>query len=191
MGSDSLERVAQEVQACQACGLYRGRRHTVPGEGAAPARLMLIGEGPGKQEDEEGRPFVGSAGQLLDRMLAAIRLDRSQVYIANVVKCRPPQNHTPSDDEALACLPFLSRQIALVDPEVIVTLGATATRAVLGADMRITRVRGQWQRLGARAVMPTYHPAFLLRDPRQKPLVWEDLRQVAARLDISLVSEES
>jgi DNA polymerase len=147
---------------------------------------MLIGEGPGRQEDAEGRPFVGAAGQLLDRMLAAIHRDRTNVYIANVVKCRPPDNRTPSDDEALACAPFLSRQIALVDPDVIVTLGATATRLILGADVRITRVRGQWHALGERAVMPTFHPAFLLRDPRQKRLVWEDLQKVAARLGIPL-----
>jgi uracil-DNA glycosylase family 4 len=182
--ADSLERIADEVRACRRCGLHRGRRQAVPGEGAAPARLMLIGEGPGQQEDEAGRPFVGAAGQLLDRMLAAIRLDRSDVYIANVVKCRPPGNRTPTDDEALACAPYLARQIALVDPEVIVTLGATAARALLGTDVRITRIRGHWQTLGERAVMPTYHPAFLLRDPRQKAVVWDDLRAVAARLGI-------
>jgi uracil-DNA glycosylase family 4 len=184
--TDSLERIADEVRVCRRCGLYRGRRQAVPGEGAAPTRLMLIGEGPGQQEDEAGRPFVGAAGQLLDRMLAAIRLDRSDVYIANVVKCRPPGNRTPSDEEALACAPYLARQIALVDPEVIVTLGATAARALLGTDVRITRIRGQWQTLGERSVMPTYHPAFLLRDPRQKAVVWDDLRAVAARLGIAI-----
>lgn len=183
---DSLELVAREVAACSACALASYRTQTVPGEGAAPASLMLIGEGPGRQEDAEGRPFVGAAGQLLDRMLAAIHRDRTNVYIANVVKCRPPDNRTPSEEEALCCAPFLSRQIALVDPNVIVTLGATATRLLLGGDARITRVRGQWHTLGERAVMPTFHPAFLLRDPRQKRLVWEDLQQVAARLGIAL-----
>ena len=188
---DSLDLVAREIAACTACPLHRHRTQVVPGEGAAPASLMLIGEGPGRQEDEEGRPFVGAAGQLLDRMLAAIHCDRANVYIANVVKCRPPDNRTPTDEEALCCAPLLSRQIALVDPSVIVTLGATATRMLLGADARITRVRGQWHWLGERAVMPTFHPAFLLRDPRQKRFAWEDLQQVATRLGITLKASES
>lgn len=179
---DSAEQIAHDVGACTACGLYRVRKHPVPGEGQIPSRLMLIGEGPGKQEDEVGRPFVGAAGQLLDRMLGAIQLDRAHVYIANVVKCRPPQNRTPTALEAEACAPFLARQIALVNPDVIVTLGASATQLLLGAETKITRVRGQWHQLGSRAIMPTYHPAYLLRDPRQKVVVWEDLQEVAKRL---------
>lgn len=188
---DSLEQVSSEIAACRTCPLHLHRTHVVPGEGAAPASLMLIGEGPGRQEDEEGRPFVGAAGKLLDRMLAAIHRDRSNVYIANVVKCRPPENRAPTDEEALSCAPFLSRQIALVDPAVIVTLGASATRLLLGPDARITKVRGQWHWLGERAVMPTFHPAFLLRDPRQKRLVWEDLQLVAARLGIAIGEGET
>lgn len=184
--SDSMEQVAAEIARCTACPLHRSRTHPVPGEGCVPARLMVVGEGPGRQEDEAGRPFVGAAGQLLDRMLQAIHLDRTQVFIANVVKCRPPQNRTPTDEEIEACAPFLARQIALVDPEVILVLGATAAKALLGADTRITQVRGQWQPWGERAVMPTYHPAYLLRDPRQKVVVWDDLRQVADRLGIAL-----
>lgn len=183
---DSAEQIAREVLACTACGLYRARKQPVPGEGQIPSRLMLIGEGPGKQEDEVGRPFVGAAGQLLDRMLGAIQLDRAHVYIANVVKCRPPQNRTPTSSEAEACAPFLARQIALVNPEVIVTLGASATQLLLGAETKITRVRGQWHQLGSRAIMPTYHPAYLLRDPRQKVVVWEDLQEVAKRLTMGL-----
>jgi uracil-DNA glycosylase family 4 len=184
--ADSMAQIAAEVSQCAACPLARSRTHPVPGEGAVPARLMVIGEGPGRQEDEAGRPFVGAAGQLLDRMLQAIHLDRSQVFIANVVKCRPPQNRTPTDEEIEACAPFLARQIALVDPDVILVLGATAAKALLGARTRITQIRGQWQAWGQRAVMPTYHPAYLLRDPRQKVVVWEDLRQVADRLGIPL-----
>jgi uracil-DNA glycosylase family 4 len=183
---DSLDRIGEEVRACTACPLHATRTKVVPGEGRAPSRLMVIGEGPGKQEDEEGRPFVGAAGQLLDRMLGAIRLSRETVYIANVVKCRPPGNRTPSPEEADTCLPFLARQIALVNPDVILALGATAARALLGADARITQIRGQWVPWGTRWVMPTYHPAYLLRDPRQKAVVWEDLKQVAERLAIPL-----
>jgi uracil-DNA glycosylase family 4 len=185
---DSLERIAAEVAACRRCPLAASRTHPVPGEGVAPARLMVVGEGPGRQEDEAGRPFVGAAGQLLDRMLGAIRLTRQDVYIANVVKCRPPGNRTPTAEEADACLGFLARQVALVDPVVILALGATAVRAFLGADVRITKVRGQWQAWGTRWVMPTYHPAYLLRDPRQKVPVWEDLKQVAERLGIPLAT---
>ena len=187
---DALPLIEAEILACQACDLHRERLHAVPGEGAVPAPLMLVGEGPGQQEDEEGRPFVGRAGQLLDRMLLAIHLDRTEVYIANVVKCRPPGNRTPTPDEGDACLPFLARQIALVNPDVILTLGATATRALLGADVKITKCRGEWQRWGDRWVMPTYHPAFLLRDPRQKAVVWQDLQQVAVRLGIPLGTPE-
>jgi uracil-DNA glycosylase family 4 len=181
-----LAALVAEIHACRSCDLHRERRQAVPGEGAVPSALMVVGEGPGQQEDEQGRPFVGRAGQLLDRMLAAIRLERADVYIANVVKCRPPGNRTPAPDEAEACLPFLARQIALVNPTVILALGATATRALLGTDMKITQCRGEWHRLGARWVMPTYHPAFLLRDPRQKVVVWRDLQQVADRLGIAL-----
>jgi uracil-DNA glycosylase family 4 len=188
--TDSLDAVAREAAQCTACGLAAERTQVVPGEGRTPARLMLIGEGPGKQEDVEGRPFVGAAGQLLDRMLAAIRMSRQEVYIANVVKCRPPGNRTPTPEEADTCLPFLARQIALVNPEVIVALGATATRALLGTDAKITRLRGEWQSWGTRWIMPTYHPAFLLRDPRQKAVVWQDLQQVAERLGIDLSEDD-
>lgn len=184
--ADSLPLITAEIEGCTRCGLHASRTRTVPGEGLAPARLMLIGEGPGRQEDLAGRPFVGQAGQLLDKMLEAIHLDRSGVYIANTVKCRPPENRVPASDELLACAPFLARQIALVDPAVIVALGGTATKLLLGDDVRIGQVRGRWQALGERAVMPTYHPAYLLRDPRQKVVVWQDLQEVARRLEIEV-----
>jgi uracil-DNA glycosylase family 4 len=183
---DSLARVAGEVSTCAACTLHAGRIQAVPGEGPERARLMVIGEGPGQQEDEAGRPFVGRAGQLLTDMLRAIHLDRHEVFIANVVKCRPPDNRTPLPAEAEACAPFLARQIALVDPEVILVLGRTAAEVLLGPGIRISAVRGVWTALGDRAVMPTYHPAYLLRDPRRKADTWADLKKVAERLGIQV-----
>ena len=175
-----------QIGACTACGLCRGRTNVVPGEGDLHARLMLVGEGPGEQEDLQGRPFVGPAGQLLDRMLAAIGLTRAQVYIANVVKCRPPKNRVPTPEEAAACLPYLRAQVALVRPRVIALLGATAARAVLGDEVRITRDRGKWVERKGVFLLPTYHPAALLRDERKKRPAWEDfkaLRDKLAQLD--------
>lgn len=186
LAAESVSRIADEIAGCTGCRLSLSRTRTVPGEGPAPARLMLIGEGPGRQEDLAGRPFVGQAGQLLDKMLEAIHLSREAVFIANTVKCRPPENRVPAPDELMACAAFLARQIALVDPVVIVALGGTATKLLLGDAIRIGQVRGRWQTLGERAVMPTYHPAYLLRDPRQKAVVWEDLQEVARRLGIAV-----
>lgn len=184
--ADSLSQIAQEVGLCVACGLHQGRTQTVPGEGPLHARLMVVGEGPGQQEDEAGRPFVGRAGQLLTDMLRAIHLERHEVFIANVVKCRPPENRTPTPAEAEACAPFLARQIALVDPEVVLVLGRTAAEALMGPGVRISAIRGVWAALGHRALMPTYHPAYLLRDPRKKVETWEDLKRVAQRLGIQV-----
>jgi len=181
---DLLAALADEVRACTACPLHAARTQAVPGEGPAPARLMVVGEGPGQQEDAAGRPFVGRAGQLLTDMLRAIHLERSQVFVANVVKCRPPNNRTPTPQETEACAPYLARQIALVDPEVVLVLGRTAAEALLGPGIRISAIRGVWTSLGERAVMPTYHPAYLLRDPRKKVETWEDLKKVAERLGI-------
>ena len=146
------------------------------GEGDLHAPLMFIGEGPGQQEDETGRPFVGAAGHLLDRMLAAIGLRREQVYICNIVKCRPPQNRVPEADERAACMDYLRQQVALVRPKVIVCLGSTPTRALLGEQMRITRDRGVWQ------LMPTYHPAALLRDADKKRPAWADFQAIRDKL---------
>lgn len=163
---------------CRACGLCASRRSVVFGEGPENARLMFIGEGPGADEDAQGRPFVGRAGELLTRMITAMGFDRaSQVYIANVVKCRPPGNRTPFPEEAEACLGFLKRQIQLVSPKVIVTLGATPLLHLF--QMKgITKIRGTWLDWNGIKVMPTYHPAFLLRDPRKKGDVWRDLQLV-------------
>lgn len=176
----------EQIGGCTACGLCRGRTHVVPGEGDLHARLMLIGEGPGEQEDLQGRPFVGPAGQLLERMLAAIGLAREQVYIANAVKCRPPHNRVPTPEETAACLPYLRAQVALVRPRVIALLGATAARTVLGDGVRITRDRGRWVERKGVFLLPTYHPAALLRDESKKRPAWEDfkaLRDKLAQLD--------
>ncbi|MFR2494951.1 MAG: uracil-DNA glycosylase [Christensenellales bacterium] len=151
--------LTEAVFACEKCRLCQTRTNVVLGEGDLHAPLMFIGEGPGQQEDLSGRPFVGAAGQLLDKMLAAIGLKREQVYICNIVKCRPPQNRVPEPDERAACMDYLRQQVALVRPKVIVCLGSTPTRALLGDDMRITRDRGVWQLKKGVWFMPTYHPA--------------------------------
>lgn len=172
-----------QIYGCKACGLCAARTNAVPGEGDLHARLMLIGEGPGAQEDLTGRPFVGAAGQLLDRMLQAIGLERGQVYIANVVKCRPPQNRVPTAEEMAACLPYLRQQVALIRPQVIVLLGATPAKAILGEETRITRDRGRWALRKGVFFMPTFHPAALLRDESKKRPVWEDLKAVRNKLE--------
>ena len=170
------------IEACQQCELCRQIHNKVPGQGNGSADLMFIGEGPGADEDLQGLAFVGAAGQLLTKMIAAIGLTREQVYICNVVKCRPPHNRTPEADEAAACMPFLRMQFALVKPRVIVLLGATAARAILGDQIRITRDRGVWVEKKGVWFMPTYHPAALLRDVSKKKDAWHDLQSVQEKL---------
>ncbi len=172
----------RQVEACTMCALSQGAQHRVPGQGDERAPLMLIGEGPGEVEDREGLAFVGPAGQLLTRMLSAISLPRDRVYICNIVKCRPPRNRTPLDEEAEACKLHLRMQVALVKPRVIVLLGATAARHTLGADVRITRDRGQWVERKGVWMMPTYHPSALLRDPAKKREAWEDMQSLRDKL---------
>jgi len=168
----------EEIRACDKCGLCKGRTYTVPGEGSVHSPLMFVGEGPGAQENATGRPFVGAAGQLLDRMLGAIGLVREQVYIANIVKCRPRDNRAPTPEEAAACLPYLRAQVALIRPQIIVCLGATPARYIMGEDIRITRDRGKWtERKGVR-MMCTFHPAALLRDETKKRPAWEDFQAI-------------
>lgn len=184
----SLEALANCIQGCLACPLGPGRFRFVFGEGDPKARLMFIGEGPGKDEDQQGRPFVGKAGELLDKMIGGIGFKRDQVYIANVVKCRPPDNRTPTPQESQTCLGYLKRQIELIDPAVIVTLGATPLRELLGIQMGITKARGSWQRLElhrAIPVMPTFHPAYVLRQYTQevRGAVWADLKAARAWLE--------
>lgn len=187
--ADSLGALHQAIQGCLACPLGAGRLKFVFGEGDPQARLLFVGEGPGRDEDLQGRPFVGKAGELLDKMIGAIGLRREAIYIANVVKCRPPDNRTPAPEEARACLGYLHRQIELIQPTVIVTLGATPLRELVGVSEGITRVRGQWQRLkvGGRdiPVMPTFHPAYVLRQYTQevRRAVWEDLKAAKEWVD--------
>jgi len=178
----SLDDLRVLAQDCRACPLRDGCRGVVFGEGDPAAKLMLIGEGPGAVEDERGRPFVGPAGQLLNRILSAAGFAREEVYITNVVMCRPPDNRVPAPAEVEACFPFLARKIELIRPEVIVSLGATSLQALLGTNARITRLRGKWLEYRGIALMPTFHPAALLRDPSKKRPVWEDFQAVAARL---------
>jgi len=184
-----------EVKGCTKCALSQGRHKTVFGEGDPDARLMFVGEGPGQDEDMTGRPFVGRAGELLTKMIAAMGLRREDVFIANVVKCRPPGNRAPAPDEAEACWSYLVRQIAIIQPEVIVTVGNPATHALLDTTLGITKLRGTWQTLpaigpgvGGTAVMPTFHPAYLLRQytPDNRRKVWADLQKVMERLGLPM-----
>ena len=174
----SLDELRPIVLACSRCPLAATRHNVVFGEGNPHAKLMFIGEGPGYDEDMQGRPFVGRAGQLLNKMIAAMQFAREEVYIANVVKCRPPGNRVPSPDEAAACIGYLKRQIKLVQPEVIVLLGATAVNFLLGKRDGITKLRGKWLGYEGIPVMPTFHPAFLLRQESAKREAWADLQQV-------------
>lgn len=151
------------------------------GEGDPHARIMFIGEGPGGEEDRLGRPFVGAAGKLLDRIFAAAGWKREEIYIANIVKCRPPGNRNPLPEEIETCYPLLMKQIELIDPPIIVSLGAVAAKVLLGSrDLYITKERGKWHQFGRRMLMPTFHPAALLRDPSKKRPVWEDIKQIMA-----------
>lgn len=184
-GRELLDAIREDLGDCRRCKLSGGRTRLVFGEGNPEARLMFVGEGPGADEDRSGRPFVGAAGQLLDKMIAAMGLRREDVYIANVVKCRPPQNRDPEPDEAATCLPFLHRQIRSVKPEVVVTLGKPAARWLLGHEGAISRIRGQWRQWEGFPVMPTFHPAYLLREPSQKKAAWADLQAVMRRLGLA------
>lgn len=176
----ALRVIREDIGECTRCALHKGRNKIVFADGDPNAQLMFVGEGPGADEDAQGLPFVGRAGQLLNNMIAAMGLKREQVYIANVVKCRPPQNRTPEPEEANTCSPFLFRQIEVVQPEVIVALGATAATYLLGQRQPLAGLRGRVHSFRGTKLIVTYHPAFLLRDPRQKKEAWADL-QIAMR----------
>lgn len=179
----SLEAIVEHVSRCRSCPLHASRTHTVPGEGNGEAPdILFVGEGPGADEDAQGRPFVGKAGELLTRMIEAMGYRRDEVYIANIVKCRPPNNRTPRPEEMEACLPYLRRQIGLIRPRIIIALGATAVKGLLGDASGITRLRGNWQEYEGIRLMPTFHPSYLLRDPSKKKEVWQDLRRVLEAL---------
>jgi DNA polymerase len=176
-----LEKLAAAMQNCRRCHLADKRTHVVFGEGDPQAKLMFVGEAPGMDEDISGRPFVGKAGQLLDKMINAMQFSREEVYIANVVKCRPVGNRSPAPDEISKCIGCLHRQIELIRPEVIVVLGAVAAKALLATEDGISRMRGKWCSFENIPVMPTFHPAFLLRQESAKKEAWQDLQQVMAR----------
>ena len=178
----TFDEIECAIRGCTACRLSETRHNTVPGEGNRNADIMLIGEGPGEQEDLSGRPFVGPAGQLLDKMLAAIDLTREDVYICNIVKCRPPHNRQPERDEADMCLPYLRTQVALVKPRIIVLLGATAARNAISPDVRITRDRGKWFEKDGISLIITYHPSALLRDTSLKRAAWEDFKSIRSKI---------
>ncbi len=182
-GAESLEQIAAIVAQCTRCQLCDDRTNTVPGEGNPAAGLMCIGEGPGAREDEQGRPFVGQAGKLLNEILQAIGLARESVFIANVVKCRPPQNRKPLADEMESCLPYLHRQIQLIRPKVLLALGGTAAEGLLGVKKPLGQLRGQVHRLGGIPLVVTYHPAALLRNPNWKKPTWDDVRIARQLLD--------
>lgn len=181
----SLADLREHIGDCQRCKLAGGRTTVVFGVGNENADLMFVGEGPGYDEDLKGEPFVGRAGQLLTEIITkGMKLRREDVYIANVVKCRPPNNRNPEPDEIARCMPFLARQIALVQPRVIVALGKFGAQTLLGVATPITRMRGQWHDYRGIKVMPTFHPAYLLRNPGDKRLVWEDIKKVMSELSI-------
>ncbi len=187
---EALRELQSRWEDCRDCPLAAGRTRVVFGEGNPRARVMLVGEGPGREEDRQGRPFVGAAGRLLDKILASVGFSRPEVFIANVVKCRPPENRAPREEESQACFPKLTEQIQAIKPQIIILLGATALRAFSGPAARITRDRGVWQEhLGAK-VMPTFHPAALLRDPGKKRPVWEDMKAVRACYESLAEKEE-
>jgi DNA polymerase len=176
--TETLDEVLVDLGDCKLCGLAASRTKLVYGVGHPNARLVLVGEAPGRAEDLNGEPFVGEAGQLLDRILLAMGLQREEVYICNVLKCRPPNNRDPQPEEVSACEAFLIRQIAAIRPQVIVGLGRFAVQSLLKTKEPISRLRGEWQRYQGIPLMPTYHPAYLLRNPEGKRDVWEDMKEV-------------
>ena len=173
----------EQINSCGNCDLCGSIHNKVPGQGNRNAELMFIGEGPGKDEDMQGKAFVGAAGQLLTKMINAMGYERENVYICNIVKCRPPQNRVPTPEEAQACLPFLRQQVLLVRPKIIVLLGSTAARSILRPDFRITKEHGIWEEKKGIWYMPTYHPAALLRDESKKKDAWHDLKMVVEKMN--------
>lgn len=178
----ALMKLREEIGDCKRCKLSKQRKNIVFGEGNPEASLMFIGEAPGSEEDIQGRPFVGEAGQLLNRLIIKMGFKREEVYIANIVKCRPPFNRDPEEDEIKTCFPFLERQIEVISPSVIVSLGRISAWTLLRTKIPITRLRGKFYDYKGIPLMPTFHPAYLLRNPKDKWLVWSDMQQVIERL---------
>jgi uracil-DNA glycosylase len=188
---DSLLKIRDDIGDCTRCKLHKGRNKIVFGDGSGKAELVFVGEGPGADEDAQGLPFVGRAGKLLTQMIEAMGLQRKDVYICNVVKCRPPENRTPEPDEVQTCSPYLLRQIDVIDPKVIVCLGAVAAKTLLQTNRGISHFRGEWQEWRGHKLMATYHPAYLLRNPPAKADVWKDLQKVMAELGLTLPKKKS
>jgi DNA polymerase len=183
VGPATLEAIREEIGDCRRCKLHKGRNSIVFGEGDPKASILFVGEGPGSEEDQQGRPFVGAAGQLLtDIIEKGMKIKRAEVYICNIVKCRPPNNRNPEPDEVEACIGFVKQQIAVIKPKVIVTLGNVPTQNLLNTKQGITRMRGVWQEYEGIPVMPTFHPSYLLRSPGEKGKVWEDIKLVMKKL---------
>lgn len=182
---EDLARIRADLGDCRRCPLAAGRNRIVFGEGDQAARLVFVGEAPGFHEDQQGRPFVGAAGQLLTRMIAAMQLSREQVYICNILKCRPPGNRNPLPEEVQACVPFLKRQLGAIRPQAIVALGKFAAQCLLATETPISRLRGRFHEYQGIKLMPTFHPAFLLHNPERKRDVWDDLKQVMTLLGLS------
>ena len=181
-GSEALEAIFNELGDCQRCGLGASRTKLVYGVGNPNARLVFVGEAPGREEDLQAEPFVGEAGRLLDRILQAMGLNRDDVYLCNVLKCRPPNNRDPQPDEVATCEAFLVRQIAAIRPQIIIGLGRFAVHSLLKTNAPISKLRGEWQNYQGIPLMPTYHPAYLLSNPEGKRDVWDDMKQVLRRL---------
>ncbi len=179
VSSPTLEEIRMELGDCRRCKLHRTRHTLVFGEGNKKAKLMIIGEGPGYEEDIQGRPFVGKAGQLLTKILQSIHLQREEVYITNIIKCRPPQNRNPELEEIHHCYPFLLKQIQAIQPQIICALGTFSAQTLLKTDAKITTLRGRFHEFAGIKVFPTYHPAYLLRNPERKREVWEDMKQIS------------
>ena len=180
-----LSELRRYLDGCVRCKLHKNRKNIVFGEGNPKAELVFVGEAPGREEDIEGRPFVGEAGRLLTRIIKAMGLERKDVYICNVVKCRPPRNRDPEADEIKACFPFLEAQLRIISPKIICTLGRIAAQTLLGKDFKITKQRGNWYSYKDIPVMPTFHPAYLLRNPSEKKLVWEDMKKIMEKLGLN------
>ena len=179
---ETLDEIRNDLGDCRRCKLWKGRTNIVYGTGNPQARLVFVGEGPGYDEDRQGEPFVGKAGQLLTKIIEAMKLSRDRVYICNVVKCRPPDNRNPEPDEINACFPFLKRQLEAISPDIICALGSVAANSLLEKEVFISRVRGKFFDYKGIKVMPTYHPAYLLRNPEKKKDVWEDVQKVMKML---------
>ena len=180
---DNWEDLEKSILECKKCRLCTNRTNIVFGQGNKKARLMFIGEGPGADEDKQGIPFVGKAGQLMNNAFQALEINREDVYIANIVKCRPPSNRVPEDDEAQTCLNYLRNQVILIKPKIIVLLGSTALKNILGKEYGITEVRGNWMEKNGIKYMPTWHPAALLRDENKKIEFWQDLKEAKKYID--------